>query len=144
MVQRPLAFKPGERSLHGLTLGSKGLVPWEASLIPFLGQQLPAIDWNVSHGISVVLAPYQMEHCSRRVAFVCHQKTWVKTGGLASSLSQHIRCSFGVVNVASAHVRTYGKLGFAVDEQMQLPAVGVKYATSLIVSCADAFSRASR
>ena len=125
VVQRPLTFEPRKCPLDRLALPSKRLVSGKAGLESLLGQQFFATRGNIDHGVGVVLSPYQMEHCPRRVAFVRHQITRVKTGCLSSGLSQHVRCSLRVMNIARAHVRGDGKFGFAVHQQMQFPPIGV-------------------
>ena len=61
VVQRPLAFEPGEGPLDRLPLLPKDFVARKAGLPSFAGDHIYSVRGDVNDGVRMVLIPYQPE-----------------------------------------------------------------------------------
>ncbi len=127
VIERPLPFQTGKRSLDGCPLPKQGLpclgiLPYAEPFDQLLVTLVHLNDW-----LCPILAAYQSKQVFARVTSVGHDKAWVKAGSGFSGLLQHIGGPSYIAYVASAHMRPNGQFCFAVHQQVQLPAIGALF-----------------
>ena len=129
MVQRTLTFEPGVRTFNSSPLLFEAPVACKSGLAAFLCQHMDRGGGDVDNGVGIVLASYQMEHGSGRIALVRNNEARVKTRDLSTSFSQHIGCSLRIINIPCAYIGGNRHFRLAVYQEVQLPTVGIFFGT---------------
>ncbi len=121
MVERMLPFQTGERSLNGGSLLVNRLPLNRFHSRSVLVHERSVRRVNAYDGVSLILPFNQGNQRSSRISLISQYIPWVELVSCEPCLTEYVRCSLGVVDVARADVSRDWQLGLAVNKQMEFP-----------------------
>ena len=122
VVQGALPLEAGKSSLYGLPLRVQGLPGHGVLPDATPSHQRFVGTIHLDECLCPVLATDQVKQWLTRVALVCNNEAGIAPCGVAG-LREYVGCTFGIVDIACAHVGSYGQLGLGIYQEMELPTI---------------------
>ena len=123
VVQRTLTFEPGERKLYGLPLLAQGLSFRCVEDLSIGCPELLVMAGDVHYWDSPVLAFDMAHELPTSIASVSHEVSGMEPLIGHAALPERVSGSCHIMNVPRADMRADGQFRFAVNDEMQLPAI---------------------
>ena len=123
LVQGALTLEPGKAPLDGLSLLIQSL-PFRGAFCSLSLCPQPFVSLvGLNNGDTEILLPYQPSQRHTRVSLVSQDKARLKIGRSFTGLSENVRGSLGVMDVASTHISRNRVFILSACKEMELKAV---------------------